>query len=663
MSCTIARARSRCRGGLRFVFITSVLCISALCVNWAVARAAEPLLHVFSAVALSPDGKLIASIESDEPTIEGQKTHQRLMIRHVDGSGAVSVPLSCGDDVDCVPSSPAWSPDSTSLAFVVRAPHKIARTIERVDATARTGTILITFTGTLVDLRYGHDGRLAVLATPGAHKEVGATQAAAPLLGEIGAHPDEQRIAIVDNGSLHFASPPDLYVYEYDWLPTGTGFVGTAAHGDGDDNWWIAKLYAFEHGTARIVYTPRSAQEQLASPRVSPDGAHVAFIAGIMSDFGSTGGDVVVVPMHGGSAVNLTPKAPASATALAWSKRVPGRLVRVWLHAAESGIAATDSAGAPAFTHSVGQTSFSPGSAPFALATDDSVAVIQQDFRHPPEIAVGPVDGPWRVLTHANSGVAAATNARAIAWRDDGFAVDGWLLEPLAPPAGKLPMITMIHGGPSAAYRPQFVGRGTVRALLRAGYAVFEPNPRGSFGAGEAFTRANVRDFGYGDLRDILSGIDAVEKIAPIDEHRLGVTGYSYGGYMTMWTVTQTHRFAAAVAGAGISDWLSYYGENGIDRWMIPFFGASVYDDPAIYAHSAPITFIKNVRTPTFEYVGERDVECPMPQTQEFWHALATFNIPTEFVVYAGEGHGIRDPQHRADAENRTLAWFAKYLK
>jgi dipeptidyl aminopeptidase/acylaminoacyl peptidase len=272
----------------------------------------------------------------------------------------------------------------------------------------------------------------------------------------------------------------------------------------------------------------------------------------------STGGDVYIVPLHGGRAVNLTPNATSSATGLAWSKRDPGWLVRVWLHGAESGLAGNDSADAPTFTHSEGQTSFSPGAVPLTLAAADTLAVIQQDFSHPPEIVVGTVDGPWRALTHANSGIAAATNARAISWQNDGFTVNGWLLEPLAPRGGKQPMITVVHGGPSAAYRPQFVGRGTVRSLLRAGYAVFEPNPRGSFGAGEAFTRANVRDFGYGDLRDILTGIDAVEKIAPIDEHRLGVTGYSYGGYMTMWTVTQTHRFAAAVAGAGISDWLSY---------------------------------------------------------------------------------------------------------
>jgi dipeptidyl aminopeptidase/acylaminoacyl peptidase len=157
-------------------------------------------------------------------------------------------------------------------------------------------------------------------------------------------------------------------------------------------------------------------------------------------------------------------------------------------------------------------------------------------------------------------------------------------------------------------------------------------------------------------------GVDAAEKVAPIDDARLGIGGFSYGGYMTMWAVTQTNRFKAAAAGAGVANWLSYYGENGIDQWMIPFFGASVYDDPAVYARSAPITFIKNVRTPTFIFVGERDVECPMPQSQEFWHALDTLGVPTSFVVYAGEGHGIRQPAHRKDITKRTVEWYDRYL-
>jgi dipeptidyl aminopeptidase/acylaminoacyl peptidase len=177
------------------------------------------------------------------------------------------------------------------------------------------------------------------------------------------------------------------------------------------------------------------------------------------------------------------------------------------------------------------------------------------------------------------------------------------------------------------------------------------------------FTQANVRDFGHGDLRDILSGIDAAAQVAPIDTARLGLTGGSYGGFMTMWAVTQTDRFKAAVAVAGISDWLSYYGENGIDAWMIPYFGASAYDDPSIYAQSSAINYMHNVKTPTFAYVGEFDIECPAPQTQEFWHAMKALNVPTSIMIYPGEGHGLRDPEHLADAMQRTLSWFDRYLK
>jgi dipeptidyl aminopeptidase/acylaminoacyl peptidase len=644
----------------------------------------EKPLHNFAAVALSPDGTRVAAIESDDPALEGDKAHQALTIRRTSGGPPILITLPCGEDVDCTPSSPAWAPDSATLSFVLKAPKTAERTIVSVDATGKNVRTQLRFTGTLVDLRYSPQGRLAVLATAGAHKEVGATQAAAPMVGEIGAEPDEQRIATLDGGTLRFVSPADTYVYEYDWLPNGAGFVGTAAKGDGDDNWWIAELYAYENGAARLVYAPASPRQQLAAPRVSPDGASVAFIGGIMSDFGSTGGDVYVVPLGGGTAKNQTPNAPLTATAIAWSKRDPKLLYYAWLHGADAGIGqvrdeadvsslpATERSGPTVTTVTTESTeldyradrkSFSTGASPFAVANDDRSAVILQDFEHPPELAVGTKPDTWRPLTHTNAGIRAATHARAISWKNEGFTISGWLLEPPKTGIARRPMITNIHGGPSAAYSPRFVGRGTVRALLRDGYDVFEPNPRGSFGAGEAFTLANVRDFGYGDLRDILTGIDAVEKIAPVDDRRLGVTGYSYGGYMTMWTVTQTKRFAAAVAGAGVSDWLSYYGENGIDRWMIPFFGSSVYDDPAVYARSAPITFVKRVTTPTFEYVGERDVECPAPQTEEFWHALTTLHVPTQFVVYANEGHGLREPKDRADAERRTLAWFDKYLQ
>jgi dipeptidyl aminopeptidase/acylaminoacyl peptidase len=200
-------------------------------------------------------------------------------------------------------------------------------------------------------------------------------------------------------------------------------------------------------------------------------------------------------------------------------------------------------------------------------------------------------------------------------------------------------------------------------ALAASGYFLLMPNPRGSFGNGEAFTRANVRDFGYGDLRDILAGADQAEKVAPIDSHRVGITGWSYGGYMTMWAVTQTNRFKAAVAGAGIANLQSYYGQNKIDQWMIPFFGKSVYDDPEVYAKSSPISFIKNVKTPTLVIVGDSDGECPTPQSYEFWHALKTLGVETQLVVYDHEGHHFAKPEHLRDRIRRTVAWFEAHLQ
>jgi dipeptidyl aminopeptidase/acylaminoacyl peptidase len=198
--------------------------------------------------------------------------------------------------------------------------------------------------------------------------------------------------------------------------------------------------------------------------------------------------------------------------------------------------------------------------------------------------------------------------------------------------------------------------------LASQGFYVLLPNPRGSYGQGEEFTRGNVKDFGYGDLRDVLGGIDAATAAAPIDPERTGIYGWSYGGYMTMWAVTQTQRFRAAVAGAGIVDWQSYYGQNRIDQWMIPYFGASVYDDPWIYARSSPISFIKAVRTPTLVLQGERDAEVPAPQAYEFWHALKTLGVETRLVIYPDEGHHL-SPADSLDVMQRTVDWFRTHLR
>ncbi len=647
-------------------FALAMLLAGALCPASPV-RAAEPErpLHRFLDVAISPDGTLVASIEGEAPRSGRYPLVRDLVIRHADGSHPVTVALPCGRVAECWPGSLAWTPDSGHLAFALRTPGSHARTIYRVSGDGGDLTSLLSFNGTIIDLRYAPDGRLAMLAIEGAAKEVGATQAGAPITGDLSGPTPEQRIAILEGAQLHWASPPDLFVYEYDWRPDGSGFVGTAAPGDGDNNWWIAKLYGFEAagGTAKLLYTPPDGKHQLASPHVSRDGKRVAFISGIMSDFGSTGGDLYTLDFASGTVTDITPTIHASVRGIAW--RCDGGLLATLLDGAKTELAdfgATAASTVPKILWT-GEDSLNgerSDEGP-SLSCTDKVAAMHESFTSPPEIAVGRV-GHLADITHLNAGQTMKLTAKSLTWTSDGATVQGWLLLPKPVPAKPLPMITFVHSGPASAVVPGFSGPGIIAAFLEQGYAVFRPNPRGSYGQGEAFAAANVRDLGAGPLRDILAGIDAAEHAAPIDEQRLGIYGGSYGGYMTMWAVTQTNRFKAGVAAAGISDLLSYYGENGIDESMIPYFGVSVYEDPEAYQKESPITFIRNVKTPTLAYVGAQDIECPAPQTQEFWHALHALGVPSSYVIYPGEGHALRDPAHLADAEQRTLDWFARYL-
>jgi dipeptidyl aminopeptidase/acylaminoacyl peptidase len=467
-------------------------------------------------------------------------------------------------------------------------------------------------------------------------------------------------------GPLRQISPADMYVYEYDWSPDSRRFVTTAAYGNGDNNWYVAGIWTIDAagGPMKSIYKP---ELQIANPAWSPDGKSIAFISGLMSDEPAVGGDIYVIPAAGGEARNLTPNMKASASWLSWtaggSKILFGEEID-----GDSGLATLEVAGGkiePLLRSSDRLTANGWGTMVSVSADGKTAAVIRDSLEQPPEVWAGPIAG-WNRMTSGNFGLKPEWgHLKSVHWTNEGFNLQGWLLYPLNfDPAKKYPMVVSVHGGPSSMARSAWPGSHNFSvALSAAGYFVFFPNPRGSYGQGEAFTRANVKDFGYGDFRDILTGMDQVLKDVPVDEHRLGITGWSYGGYMTMWAVTQTNRFAAAVAGAGLANYQSYYGENQIDKWMLPFFGASVYEDPAVYAKSSPITFIKKAKTPTLVLVGDSDGECPTPQSYEFWHALKTLGTPTELVVYEHEGHMFAKPAHQRDVIKRVAAWFDRYLR
>jgi dipeptidyl aminopeptidase/acylaminoacyl peptidase len=638
--------------------------MAALLFAAGIAAAAPAGMHGYRALALNGTGERLAAIETVNQGGEGKRPHGVINVRDA-ASGKIVATwdpcAACGYDF------PSWSPDRAALSFI-GSDSKAGTATLYVAADGKVSAVA-TVKGVASTARWSPDGKqLALLATVGAKKNTGATEAGAALVGEIGAEEDEQRIAVVarSGGNLKLVSPGDTFVYEYDWTPDGKGFVVTSAKGNGDNNWWVATLGHVDMaiGTLRILAAPAM---QMNMPRMSQDGKSVAFIGGLMSDFGSVGGDVFTVPAAGGAPVNATPGYRGSFNGLSWQGK---QIVASALVGGDQAIVSIDPAARSQRTLWSAPVSASGSrDGRFVFSADGAVAAsVHEDFGHAARVVAGRLP-KLAAITHDNDGFAPQVSARSINWTNDQFNVQGWLLSPLTiEPGKKYPMVVVVHGGPAAAATPRFVSQGDeassiVRDLTSKGYFVFMPNPRGSFGQGAAFGSANKRDFGGGDWRDILAGVDAVEKAAPVDGQRLGLMGHSYGGFMTMWGVTHSQRFKAAVAGAGIANWISYYGQNGIDQWMIPFFGASAYDDPAIYRAASPIESIKAAKTPTLIYVGERDVECPPAQSTEFWHGLKAMGTPTSLVIYDGEGHSIRKPEHQRDQRARTLAWFDRYLK
>jgi len=633
------------------------------------------------AAQLSPDGRQLAwVVESDhKPAIQ---------IADADGSRARAVDPSASSE-NCSQDEIAWAPDSRHLAYisdchgVERKDKSRASQIVLADTQGKaTPNALTTLNGNAQALRWSSDGsRLAFLYVEGATRQASAVAAAKPASGEVGVDGLEvQRIASVDakGGALQMLTPAGSYVYEFSWSPDAQRLAYVSAPAPGDNNWWVAKLYvqnAQANANASVLVDTASVSGdlhglQIALPRWSPDGSRIAFIGGLMSDQGSTGGDIYAVPSHGGSVINLTPGIHVSPAWLSWNS--DQQLLISQVHGGESEVAeyhvGADKATQDHVLFSM-PASISDGTDDMALSLSHDhtrLAYVQSSYADAPEVHAGALDNTApKAVTTINAALKPTWGkAESIEWHNEGQRVQGWLLYPAGYDASKsYPMIVMVHGGPSAAVIPRWPSVGFGGAPLSTlGYFVFMPNPRGSFGQGEAFVQANRKDFGYGDLRDTLAGVDAIEKKLPVDDKRLGLTGWSYGGFMSMFAPTQTQRFRAVVAGAGISNWQSYYGENLIDQWMIPFFGKSVYDDPAVYAKSSAINYIKQLKTPMLIVVGDRDAECPAPQSFELWHALRAQGVPTSLVVYPNEGHHFVDPAHQRDVLQRALGWFEKYL-
>jgi dipeptidyl aminopeptidase/acylaminoacyl peptidase len=305
----------------------------------------------------------------------------------------------------------------------------------------------------------------------------------------------------------------------------------------------------------------------------------------------------------------------------------------------------------------------------FDVAPDGTLIFAGVGFNRLPELFIRRIDGTIGQVTHLQKeegwdGVQLA-DAEIFRFKSfDGREIEAALMKPIAQATnGKPPLVLLVHGGPASNFSADYFWFNAWPQLLVArGYQVLMVNPRGSTGYGENFLKANRADWGGGDFKDLMAALDAVIARGETDPNRLGIGGWSYGGEMTQWAITQTNRFRAAVTGGGVFDQAAEFGtedDPAADEW---YFGTP-WDNPEVFARNSPATFIRNAKTPMLIVHGEDDHNNPVIQSRELYRALKRYGVESELIVYPGEGHLPHQEKHQIDILQRMLDWFDHYLK
>ncbi len=575
----------------------------------------------------------------------------------------------------CNETEPQFSPNGKQIAFLSDAKTKDQLQIFIADAL--TGKLiskqpLTNFDGYVSHLQWSPDGDfLSVLYVEKSSRNPNPMAALNRNVGLIDSsvNTNVQRIAVINlsTNQTQTITPEQLYIFEYDWSPDSKSFCYTAAPPPGDDNWYVSRLYKQRllNNDTVCIYKPTF---QIAVPRWSPNGKQIAFIEGLMSDQGGTGGEIYIIDtLQNSQPKNYTAKRKSTPAWLSWQDY--NNILFTEFIGGSVAVSSLNIKTSTTQTLWKVDESIRAGNEETSLFVSKnkalSFALIRSSWNKLPEVWYGNIEKQVQ-LTHLNDAIQKPLlRFENINWMNENKQVQGWLLFPSTyDSTKKYPMLVCVHGGPAWIATPTWAAPDfNTTVYTQLGYFVFFPNARGSYGQGEDFTLADRKDWGFGDLRDIISGVDVITKKYAVDNNRVGILGWSYGGSMAMISVTQTNRFKAAVAGAGACDWKSYYGQNAIDKWMNSYFNASPYDDPKAYEKVSAITYIKQTKTPTLVLVGERDGESPPPQSFQFWHALKELNVPTQLYVYPDEGHEFENFDNMIDVSVRTIEWFNKWLK
>ena len=454
----------------------------------------------------------------------------------------------------------------------------------------------------------------------------------------------------------------DTDEHSIDWSSPGTEIVFLSNHEPDPDAKLNYDIFAVNVSTAavrQLTHTPGVEFD----PAVSPDGRWITYVATTRTittiDSIAEDAHVWVIPITGGTGRELNAALDRRSFAPLWMPDSQAILYTAADHGKLALYRIPRSGGdsTPVFNLDAQVSTFTVGAGGAILgAVTDAI--------RPPEIFRLDTSAPQQ-LTHINTASWQVSKPETISFQSfDGTSVEGWFYPPLAS-SGHDPMILSIHGGPhEGMYGYRFFP--AIQLDAARGYATLAINPRGTTGYGQKFTDGCVNNWGGGDYKDLMAGVDYVLKTHPnIDSGRLGVTGGSYGGFMTNWIITQTNRFKTAVAVSSLSDLISFYGTSLYQDLIQADFGGFPWDDDryALLWKWSPLAYVKNVTTPTLFIHGEQDNDVPVTQAEEMYMALRRRGITAEFARYPREGHGFHEPKHRADATERTLKWMDRFLK
>jgi dipeptidyl aminopeptidase/acylaminoacyl peptidase len=608
---------------------------------------------------LSPDGQWVAYTVS-RADLEQNASDADIWLASTLGEFPSRLTTSKKNDT-----SPRWSPDGKRLAFISAREEKPQ--IFLMPVGGGEPERLTEHKGGVRSIAWSPDGKsIAFIAdqepTPAEEKRIKEKDDAIV----VDTNYKFNRLWVIDvaTRSARMLATGEVVASDPQWSPDGTRIAyatnPTPRADDGSlTDIWVIPVAG---GAARPLVAGAGADQ---SPRWSPDGTQIAYVT-------SPGRDVrqlrlAVIPAVGGRSRLVAPEFVYAPQAPTWSPDGRTLYFSAPMRTTTQLFAVPAGGGAPRqlTRHSGVITAAS-------FARDGrAVAFTSSTSQRPADVQFAALGGDPlapRQLTDHNPQVRDLLlgTSEVVAWKSsDGLEVEGLLLRPVGYEAGKrYPLVAYIHGGPAGAWTQSFAASWSNpgQVLAGQGYAVFYPNPRGSTGYGETFLRANIKDWGAGDYRDIQTGIDALVAKGIADSTKLAQSGWSYGGYMTAWTLTQTNRFKALVVGAGLTDMYSMYATNDIPGTLDGYFGAEPWNDTTEYRKRSAMTYIKNARTPTLILHGQADLRVPIGQAQELYVGLKKNGVPVQLVMYPREPHGLQEPRHQIDKMRREVEWIGRWI-